>query len=120
MPDANEDNGNIGNISLKDLEDFEKAEAEAKGNKQTGTPYKLTFKPAVLGAAPSPAPAPSAAPSPAPAPSAAPTTTPTPSAERQEASQPTLGDQPTLGNPAASTSSQWCDESMEEVEVLTE
>ncbi len=40
-----------GNISLtaKDLEDFERSEAEARNGTQTGTPFKLALKPAVLG-----------------------------------------------------------------------
>jgi hypothetical protein len=52
--DRSDSSGNVsGNISLtkKDLEDFERAEAEARNGtpSQTGTPFKLAFKPAVLG-----------------------------------------------------------------------
>jgi hypothetical protein len=44
------DSSNI-SLTAKDLEDFELAEAEARNRapSQTGTPYKLAFKPAVLG-----------------------------------------------------------------------
>jgi hypothetical protein len=73
-------------LTGRDLEEFELAEAEARNNRaplQTGTPYKLAFKPAVhLGntsalpqsaaaaTTPRPAPAPAPAPSPSPAPEA--------------------------------------------------
>jgi hypothetical protein len=140
--DADEDNGDI-SLTSKVLEDFEKAEAEAKVNRsQTGTPYKLTFKPAVLGdpatpsapatsAAPSAMPAPSAGPSAMPAPSApsgnsatpAPSASPAsaqfvPSAEMQEGSKVDMAPEPDAestpdSQPAPSTSSKWCDESME-------
>jgi hypothetical protein len=83
------------NISLtsKVLEDFEKAEAEAKLNmSQTATPYKLTFKPSVL-ATPSASvsaaatPAPSASPdAPQAAPQAAPQSAPASSASPAPAS----------------------------------
>jgi hypothetical protein len=50
--DRSSDSSVSGNISLteKVLEDFERAEAEAKNGtqKQTGTPFKLAFKPAVV------------------------------------------------------------------------
>jgi hypothetical protein len=64
-PDADLDEDNNISLTSKVLEDFEKAEAEAKVNRsQTGTPYKLTFKPAVLATPSAPVtPAPSAAPS---------------------------------------------------------
>jgi hypothetical protein len=108
MPDADEDNGDI-SLTIKDLEEFKKAEAEAKGNTRAppATLYKLTLKPAVLGdpatpSASAPSAAPSAAPltpsasASAPAPSAALSAAPStpsasesasaPSAERQEGS----------------------------------
>jgi hypothetical protein len=130
MPDEDEDNGDI-SLTIKDLEEFEKAEAEAKGNKIQApptTPHKLTLKPAVLGA---PRSTPSAsAPSAAPttpstsAPSAAPTTpsTSAPSAERQEgsgevASVPTP-DADSQSPPSTASASNWCDGM--EVEVITE
>jgi hypothetical protein len=76
-PNADSDEDNNISLTSKVLEDFEKAEAEAKVNmSQTGTPYKLTFKPSVLATPSAPAtpassatPAPSASPA-MPAPSA--------------------------------------------------
>jgi hypothetical protein len=134
-PSPSQPDAGAGNISLTsmDLEEFEKAEAEARGNRaQTGTLYKLTFKPAVLGdpLSASPLTATSAAPSPpaesAPAqlapssPSSPSQSAPAPSAERQEGGSDVAMVLDADTQPTPSTSSKWWDEMEAEEEVLAE
>jgi hypothetical protein len=83
--DRSDSSGNVsGNISLtkKDLEDFERAEAEARNGtpSQTGTPFKLAFKPAVVLGNPSASPrTPPARPAPSAPARTSPTARPAPS-----------------------------------------
>jgi hypothetical protein len=84
-PDRSSGNGSGKSPTLtkKDLEDFERAEAEARNGtpSQTGTPFKLAFKPAVLNPSVSASPRTPWTP---PARRTAPPSTPAPSAERQD------------------------------------
>jgi hypothetical protein len=79
-------------LTKNDLEDFERAEAEARNGtpSQTGTPFKLAFKPAVLN--PSASPRTPRTPPARPAPA-----TPAPSAERQDDEVEMVHTQPQSG-----------------------
>jgi hypothetical protein len=117
-------------LTKKDLEDFERSEAEARNGTQTGTPFKLALKPAVLGnpatprtprtprtppAPTQPRPAPSAPARSTPTASAPAHATPAPAAEGQDDDEVEIIVQP-QSQPLSGTSN-WSEEMDDEEET---